>query len=153
MKPFIIDSSSLIHFEEQYPYDVFPSLWEKVFQLFEVEKLFSVREAYEELEDSQEIWEDYKDCFKELNSQESQVVLDILADSRFEVFTRWGFKEDDSPWADPYLIAYAKVNDGIVVTQENLNRTPQRKMAFVCKELGIPCINFLKFLREANVKV
>lgn len=41
----------------------------------------------------------------------------------------------------------------IVVTEENLNRNPQRKIAYVCKELGISCINLIDFLREVKVKV
>ena len=154
MKRFIIDSSSLIHFEEKYPIDIFPTLWGEVFRLFEEGKVFSVSEVYEELEDSQEIWEDYKEHFRNLTDEESKVVSDILTDPRFEVFKNWGLKEDDKPWADPHLIACAKVNNGvIVVTQENLNRNPKRKIAFVCGELGVPCIDFLEFLREADVKV
>lgn len=153
MKRFVIDSSSLIHFEEQYPIDILPTLWEKVFKLFEEKKVFSVAEAYAELEDSQEIWCDYEKSFRELTDEESKVVNDILTDPRFEVFKRWGLKEDDKPWADPHIIACAKVNGDIVVTQENLNRKPERKIAFVCDNLNIPCINFLEFLRESNIKV
>ena len=76
----------------------------------------------------------------------------ILEDSRFEVFKNNGKKE--GPWADPHLIACAMVDNlVVVVTEENLNRRPQRKIAYVCKELGIPCINFVEFLREANVRI
>lgn len=153
MRDFVIDSSSLIHFEENYPPDIFPTLWSKVFNLFEEGKVFSVNEVYEELGDSQELWKEFKHCFKELNADELQVLGDILSDSRFEVFKRRGLKEDGRPWADPYLIACAKVNGDAVVTQENLNRNPERKIAFVCDKLDIPCMDFLRFLRAANVKV
>lgn len=46
MKKFVIDTSSLIDLEKYYPYNVFPSLWEFLFELFDDGKLFSVNEAY-----------------------------------------------------------------------------------------------------------
>ena len=52
MKRYVIDSSSLMKFEDQFPKDILPSLWDEVYKLFEEGKLFSVRAVYEELEDS-----------------------------------------------------------------------------------------------------
>ena len=76
----------------------------------------------------------------------------LLEDERFEVFKDHG--KHDEIWADPYLIACAMVNElVVVVSEENLNRNPQRKIAYVCKELGIPCINLIEFLREVGVKI
>lgn len=152
MKKYVIDSSSLIHFEDTYPNDVLPSLWDKIYGLFDEGIAYSLKEAYVELEDSQELWDNYKDCFRELSEEESQAVEKILIDSRFDVFKRWGMKKE--PWADPYLIASALVNnDVILVTQENMNNNPERKIEYVCKKLKIPCINFLEFLRDVPVKV
>lgn len=95
---------------------------------------------------------DYKSYFRELTIEETQAVGRILDDSRFEVFKNHG--KNEGPWADPHLIACAMVDElVIVVTEENLNRTPQRKIAYVCKELGIRCINFVEFLREVEVKI
>lgn len=149
---YVVDSSSLMKFEDQFPKDILPSLWDEVYKLFEECKAFSVRAVYEELEDSQELWGDYKDYFRELTVEETQVMGKILTDSRFEVFKNHG--KSERPWADPHLIACAMVDElVIVVTEENLNRTPQRKIAYVCKELGIRCINFVEFLREVEVKI
>ncbi len=103
-----------------------PSLWDEVYKLFEEGKAFSVRAVYEELEDSQELWSEYKDYFRELTVEETQAMGKILTDSRFEVFKNHG--KSEGPWADPHLIACAMVDElVIVVTEENLNRTPQRK--------------------------
>ncbi len=52
MKRYVIDSSSLMKFEDQFPQDILPSLWDEVYKLFEEGKAFSVRAVYEELEDS-----------------------------------------------------------------------------------------------------
>lgn len=54
MKRYVIDSSSLMKFEDQFPKDILPSLWDEVYKLFEEGKAFSVRAVYEELEDSQQ---------------------------------------------------------------------------------------------------
>ncbi len=59
MKKYVIDSSSLMQFEQRFPKDIRPSLWEEIYKLFEENMVFSVRAVYEELEDSQELWKDY----------------------------------------------------------------------------------------------
>ena len=46
--------------------------------MFEDEELFSVREAFEELRDSQDYWADYEECFRELTEQESDNVAKIF---------------------------------------------------------------------------
>lgn len=152
MKKYVIDSSSLIHFEDTYPKDIFPTLWDEIYKLFDEGIVYSLKEVYVELEDSQELWVDYEDNFRELTVEESQAFDKILSDSRFKIFKKWGMKKE--PWADPHLIASARVNNGvIVVTQENMNHQPERKIGYVCKKLSIPCINFLEFLRDVSVKV
>ena len=50
---YVVDSSSLMKFEDQFPKDILPSLWDEVYKLFEEGKAVSVRAVYEELEDSQ----------------------------------------------------------------------------------------------------
>jgi hypothetical protein len=55
--------------------------------------------------------------------------------------------------ADAYVIALAKLRDGIVVTQETLaaeKRNPRRThfIPDVCRDLGIPCINLLGLIRR-----
>ncbi|SDA41069.1 protein of unknown function [Methanobrevibacter millerae] len=42
MKKYVIDTSSLIDLEKYYPYSVFPSLWNFIFEKFDEGKLFSV---------------------------------------------------------------------------------------------------------------
>lgn len=55
--------------------------------------------------------------------------------------------------ADAYVIALAKVRDGVVVSQET--SAAEKKSAKrthyipdVCRDLGVPCINLLGFMRR-----
>lgn len=55
--------------------------------------------------------------------------------------------------ADAYVIALAKLREGIVVTQETPaaeKRNPRRThfIPDVCRDLGIPCINLLGLMRR-----
>jgi len=55
--------------------------------------------------------------------------------------------------ADAYVIALARMRDGIVVTQEtpaSEKRNPRRThfIPDVCRDLGIPCINLLGLMRR-----
>lgn len=112
MRKFVIDTSSLIDLEKYYPYNVFPSLWEFLFEMFDEGKLFSVNEAYEELKDSQEVWKDYKKCFRDLTDEETEYLSEIMTLDKFESFRYRGFKKTNGgPWADPYLVACGIADD------------------------------------------
>jgi hypothetical protein len=55
--------------------------------------------------------------------------------------------------ADAYVIALAKLNDGVVVSQETSaqeKRKPPRDYYIpdVCRDLGVPCINLLGLMRR-----
>lgn len=55
--------------------------------------------------------------------------------------------------ADAYVIALARLRDGIVVTQETSaaeKRSPKRThfIPDVCRELGVPCISLLGLIRR-----
>lgn len=154
MTKYIIDSSSLDELEIRYPIDipVFEPIYTKLNQMFEEEDLFSVREAFEELKDSQDYWGDYEECFRELTEQESENVNKILGDSEFSVFVTHGMEENDGYWADPHLIACAMEDSEITIISEESSRNhPQRKIPYVCEQKGIRCIKVLEFLDEINI--
>lgn len=60
--------------------------------------------------------------------------------------------------ADAYVIALAKLRDGIVVTQETSaaeKKNPKRThfIPDVCRELGLPCISILGLMRREGWKL
>jgi len=59
--------------------------------------------------------------------------------------------------ADAWVIAWAKLNNGIVVSQETSvqeKRSPAKNhyIPDVCRDLGVPCINLLGLMRRENWK-
>jgi len=154
MTRYIIDSSSLNELETRYPIDipVFEPIYTKLNQMFEDGDLFSVQEAFEELKDSKDYWGDYEECFRDLTEKESENVNKILSDSKFSVFVHWGMKENDGYWADPHLIACAMEDSEItVVSEESSRNQPQRRIPYVCGQMGIRCIKALEFLDEIDI--
>ena len=154
MKKYIIDSSSLDELETRYPINivVFEPIYTKLNQMFGDGELFSVREVFEELKDSQAYWDDYEECFRELTEQESENVAKILGDSDFSVFVNHGMEENDGYWADPHLISCAMEDPSITIVSEESSRNhPQRKIPYVCEQKGIRCIKVLEFLDEIDI--
>ncbi|MBM3888076.1 MAG: DUF4411 family protein [Verrucomicrobia bacterium] len=59
--------------------------------------------------------------------------------------------------ADAYVIAFAKLQNGVVVSQETSvheKRNPAKKhyIPDVCRDLGVPCINLLGLMRKEHWK-
>lgn len=154
MKKFVIDASSLIDLEKYYPYTVFPSLWEFLFDMLDEGRLFSVNEVFEELKDSQIIWKKHKESFRDLNDNENEYLSEIMHLDKFEAFRRRGFrKTNGGTWADPYLVACGIANENVtVVSQESSNKHPHSVIPYVCGEYDVECIKFLDFLKENNFK-
>jgi hypothetical protein len=51
-------------------------------------------------------------------------------------------------WADPFVVATARVKGLTVVTEEKGGTTKKPKIPSVCQALGVPCVNVLSFLRD-----
>ena len=60
--------------------------------------------------------------------------------------------------ADAYVIAFAKLQNGIVISQETSaheKRNPKKThyIPDVCRDLGVPCINLLGLMRKEKWKL
>ena len=56
-----------------------------------------------------------------------------------------------APWADPYLIAMAICEKGIIITQEH--KTKANRIPPIAKEFGIESLNLLEFFQELKIKL
>ena len=56
-----------------------------------------------------------------------------------------------APWADPYLIAMAMCEKGIIVTQEH--KTKANRIPPIAKEFRIDSLNLLEFFQVLKIKL
>jgi hypothetical protein len=147
MDTFVVDTNILINLDRFNP-QIFESLWNNIDKLIQNKKLFSVVEVHEELNKRDDrifaYWDDiHNNNPFFINPRDTELkCLPYLA--KFKIFQKYG-KEKDF-WADPYLIAFGMTINAIVVTQETLKKKPERKMPFVCKKMGITCMNLDEFM-------
>lgn len=153
-----VDSSSFMDWQARfYPLDVFTSIVDRVEQLIAAERFMSPALVKEELEvvGTGELiaWvEGHKGIF----SPTSDLLVEAQAiQNRFP-----GLRDPKAEYeeADAYVIALAKLLDGVVVTQETPaaeKRNPKRThfIPDVCREMGIPCFNLLGLMRREGWKL
>jgi hypothetical protein len=150
-----VDSSSLMDWQARfYPSDVFPSITTRIEELVQAGRFFGPALVKEEIgivgsagliqwtRDHDTIFVPTADTLAEAMRIQNQ--FSGLRDPKAE-------HEE----ADAYVIALARMRDGIVITQEtpaSEKRNPKRShfIPDVCREMGIPCINFLGLMRREN---
>ena len=146
MDRFVVDTCSFVQMNF-FNKKIFKSLWGNIYEMCDHGTLFSVKEVYAELgrgeDDIQGKWEQKNFIFVELGENEQKALEDL---ERFEAFQRSGANSTSGLWADPHLIAYGITTNAIVITEENLNHNPERKIPHVCNELGVGCMNFNDFM-------
>ncbi|MCD4825105.1 MAG: DUF4411 family protein [Phycisphaerae bacterium] len=133
-----------------YPPALFPSLWEKIDHMVTGSILVSSDEVYRELErkdDSLFTWaKDRKDIFLPLSDDVQSEVTSIL-----DSFPRLVDARTGKSFADPFVIATAKVTNTIVVTGEFPTSSKQRpKIPDVCNDLEIPWLNIVAMIQEES---
>lgn len=153
-----VDTNVLIDWQfRYYPTDVFHSLLGKVDHLIKEKRFFAPSIVKEEITASGT--EDLVAWAKErpaLFIPLKEVVTEAQSiQSRFPGLRDLKAEHEE---ADAYVIALAKLRDCIVVTQETpaeQKRNPKRShyIPDVCRELGIPCFNFLGLMRREKWKI
>lgn len=148
MTVYCIDTSSLIAaWQERYPIEVFPTLWDKLDELIENDRLFAPVEVLIEMKkrsDELHAWlKDRKEMFLELEDAVQIEAAQILAQ-----FPRLVGERKLRTSADPFVIALARVKGWQLVTDEkptaNLNRP---NIPDVCTQIGMTTIDMLKLIR------
>lgn len=151
---YVFDSnafSAIFHF---YP-KRFPTLWKMFEDLVQEEKITSVREALRELREkkfSEEIvaWlDDNEDIFHIPSSEEGTFVAEIFKVRHFQHSLEQKKKLKGGPFADPFIIARAKVMDFSVVTLEE-HKPNAAKIPNICDHFKIPWMNLEEFMEKEN---
>jgi hypothetical protein len=145
---YIFDSGPFIDCRYYFP-NIFKTYWCKLNQLAHDKNILSVKEVYNEILRGSDIiseWADKnKEIFEKPTSDEFSIVSEILSNHR-ELIRAMNIS-GGTPVADPFIIAKAKVNNLIVVTQETY-RENAHKIPNICKELGVEYMSLEKFMNS-----
>lgn len=150
---YIFDTCSFITLEYRYPQKNFPSIWEKFDSLIQQGKIISSEIVYKEIMNGKDIVKKYAK-----NNKDIFIPLDIEIQQEAKAITNayttiLNFKKAKSG-ADPFIIALAKLKNGIVVTEERpTGNTNPIKIPDVCKILKIECIPLLHVIKKEKIIV
>ncbi len=143
---YVFDTGPFIDCRYYYP-NIFKTYWNKLNQHAEIRDIISVREVYNEIQKGSDIVSDWADqnssIFEEPSAGEFEVVRDIM--SRHKELIRMLNFTGGRPVADPFIIAKAKVNGLVVVTQEKF-RENAHKIPNICSEHGVEYMTLEEFM-------
>jgi Domain of unknown function (DUF4411) len=144
------DTSAFIEcWSGRYRRSTFPGLWAEIEAMVEHGEIVCPEEVLNEVKRK----DDGLEGFIKENKANLVLPLDegVMAETRtvLEAFPRLTGQARGRNKADPFVIATAKKDDLILVTEEGARGNQNRpKIPFVCNELEIPCINVLAFIEE-----
>ncbi|MFH1004932.1 MAG: DUF4411 family protein [Bacteroidota bacterium] len=153
MPKYSIDTSAILDaWVRHYPYDLFPSFWDKFSDLAATKKGIAIELIEHEIskkDDGCHKWfneNNLNDFFWKISDEVQNEVINILQNSNYQQLVE---DRKGSYSADPFVIALAKVENLIVVTGEKAsNNIAKPKIPDVCNDLGIECINILELMRK-----
>ncbi|MCY3575389.1 MAG: DUF4411 family protein [Chloroflexi bacterium] len=153
---YVVDTSSFIELFQKYPRSLFPSLWQEFENLIDRDALSSIIQVKQELQrekngDQASYWAQQpsvRRLFTSPTLEEMVFLSSELASSKFRDAVPQHLRSTNEK-ADIYLIARARVFDGIVVTEERYK--PQgTKIPTICKGFNIDCVNLLGMMQREN---
>ena len=151
---YVFDTSSFIVIGHYYP-ERFPRFWEKFNQAVENGKIISVREVHGELdrnaaEDHLVEWiKLHKNMFITPSPVVMQLVSEIFSVPHFGASLPDRTRLRNTPFADPFVIAQAKVMNYCVVTQES-ERPHAAKIPNICNYFDVDWTNLQGFMEREN---
>lgn len=143
-----MDASSLIEAYHSYPFDIFPSLWSKLEELIQNDRL----KMFELVFDNEVKDEGIKEwCKKKELDSYIKATTDQVDQNKVQALIPILVNPDTGEsGGDPWVIALAQdLPNGIVVTQEKESRNQDKpKIPNVCSDLDIECFDILGLMRK-----
>lgn len=132
---------------DQFPPDLFPQLWPRIDNLAAIGQIQSVDIVRDELarkDDDVHAWAKARPHLFVPLSEEVQVsTKEVLRACPKLIGVGSG-----RSGADPFVIALAMCNDGVVVTDESPKHPSNPRIPDACDVLGVRCVNLVGFIRE-----
>lgn len=149
---YVIDLCVLTSFfrkDGYYNKNVMKTLWNKVEEMIESGLIVSHIEVMKEIEkgtDNLVLWaKSHKYMFYDYSEKQIEVVKNIGVDHpKFLEQKKIDFN------ADPWLVAQAKEYGLSIITRE---MTGADKIPSICGELGIPCLDMIRFLEKEKISI
>lgn len=129
----------------------FPTLWEQLDALVADGRVTSTREVRRELDryaHADEQWiSKHGYIFTTPTAEEAQIIREIYAVRHFQHNVKQKKIQAGGLNADPFVIAKAQVNGGIVVTLEEA-RPGAARIPNICKHFNVLCLNLEGFMEK-----
>lgn len=155
MSVYVFDSNSLSAILKHYYPARFPSFWQKFNQKVTANEVCSVREVFNELiehfdkKDLVIFTTQNEDFFSKPSAGELIFITQIYSVAHFQHNLENKKLLKGGAFADPFVIAKAKVSEATVVTEEDL-KPNGAKVPNICQHFNIPVLNLEGFLEKEN---
>jgi len=158
---YVIDTSSLIMLESTFKYDnpVFSAIWEEIEELIRQECFKTIDfvedeiNSYEGKQDFLKKWMKKwkKHLVVQTDSASMNAAIPIINEEYKSGFFDAKKQAEGKEEADPYLIAYCKTHNCVLITNEN--KLKPNKIPAVSAKNGVKCIDINDFLIERELKM
>ncbi len=168
---YIMDTNTFITAKDKfYAYDIVPSFWSKILEMFKLSKVKVIDAVASEIADGND---DLADWFSEnikqsvddigdayvIQVKQNGTVLQNYQDIANLVVQNTQYKESEKARflsrADPWLIAAGKALNATIVTQEVLSGKGTRKVKIpdICQQVGVKYVNLFDMMRAVEIKI
>ena len=158
---YVIDTSAFIKLEATFPpeNEVFVALWEEIVDLLKERRFITIDFVEDEINnyEGKEVYlKNWVKKYKKYLIVETDIDTFNEAKPIINQEYSTGFfdakkQADGKEEADPYLIAFCKVHNYTLVTNES--ETKPNKIPAVAKKNGVSCINIYEFLKQRGMKM
>jgi Domain of unknown function (DUF4411) len=158
---YVIDTSALIKLEYTFKYDnpVFVAIWEEIEDLIRQRCFVTIDFVEEEInsyEGKEEFVKEWIKKWKKIlvvqtDSETFNAAIPIINEEYNSGFFDAKKLAVGKEEADPYLIAYCKVHNCVLITNES--KTKPNKIPSVSIKNGVKCIDVYEFLIEREMRM
>ena len=158
---YVIDTSGLIMLEFTFKYDnpVFGAIWVEIEELIKqgcfrtIDFVEDEINSYQGKEDFLKKWikKSKKHLVVDTDAASINASIPIINEEYKSGFFDAKKQAEGKEEADPYLIAYCKVHNCVLITNEG--KTKPNKIPVVSEKNGVRCIDIYDFLAERELKM
>lgn len=162
-RKYLLDANILIEAHKRYyGFDLCPGFWEALIRQHRVDRVYSIDRVKREIDNSKKDkladWAKTKAPKAFFKNTDSKEVIEqfarMVAWVQDETQYRQEAKDEFASVADGWLIAFAKAEGLVVVTDEVFNPEIRKKVKIpnVCRQFTIECVNTFQMLRELGIR-